>query len=552
MAEALDQSALERWKREPIRFIEEVLHTYDIDTQRFAPFKLHDAQRQFLKYAWQTRDDGRLLYPEQIYSTIKKTGKTGLAGAHVITSTLIFGGRNAEAYCIANDFQQAKGKVFDAIVQICENSPYLKRECVITQDRIAFPQTGAVVHAISSSDTSAAGAHPTISSFDELWGFTSTRLRRLWEEFIPVPTRLISARLVTSHAGYSGESELLEELYKDGLTLPEIAPGLRAGNNTLFFWSHDRLAPWQTEQWLADMRRQQKRPAQFIRQFENRFVTSENPFIGEMSNWDRVVNASLGHLPSSIVPIYVGVDGSVSHDSTAVVATNFDSKDKLVRLVTHRVFTPTPKEPIDFAVVEAYIMDLARRFSIRKVLYDPFQLVSSMQRLTKAGIRTEAFPQTSANLTAASQCLYDLIQSQAIICYPDAAMRAAVANAVATETPRGWKLSKQTASKKIDVVVALAMSAYAAVQSQGESLFLGFGENAHNWIDGPDLDAVPSDSQNQTYAELMAAGRHVPSTVGKKRSEEWGGRSRCECPLAAAPISEIGGGARCLKRPTRS
>jgi len=45
----------ERWKREPIAFIEEVLHTYDIDTQRLAPFKLHDAQRQFLKYAWQTR-----------------------------------------------------------------------------------------------------------------------------------------------------------------------------------------------------------------------------------------------------------------------------------------------------------------------------------------------------------------------------------------------------------------------------------------------------------------------------------------------------------------
>jgi len=50
------------------------------------------------------------------------------------------------------------------------------------------------------------------------------------------------------------------------------------------------------------------------------------------------------------------------------------------------------------------------------------------------------------------------------------------------------------------------MAAYAAAKSQGESLFLGFGENAHNWIDGPDIDAAPSDSQNQTYAELMAAG----------------------------------------------
>ena len=50
------------------------------------------------------------------------------------------------------------------------------------------------------------------------------------------------------------------------------------------------------------------------------------------------------------------------------------------------------------------------------------------------------------------------------------------------------------------------MAAYGAVKSQSESLFLGFGENAHNWIDGVDLDAVPSDSQNQTYAELIANG----------------------------------------------
>jgi len=395
--------------------------------------------------------------------------------------------------------------VYDACVQICQNSPHLKRECEITQERITFPQTGAVIQAIASNDTSAAGAHPTISSFDELWGYTSTRLRRLWEEFIPVPTRLISCRLVTSHAGYSGQSELLEELYKDGLTLPEITPGLRGGNNTLFFWSHDRLAPWQTEQWLADMRRQQKRPAQFIRQFENRFVASENPFI-EMSAWDRCVNPMLGHLPSSIVPIYVAVDGSTKRDSTAIVACNYDSKTKMVRVVTHRVFTPSPSEPIDFAAVEACILDLSRRFQIKKVLYDPFQLASSMQRLAKQGLRTEEFVQNSANLTAASQNLFDLVQSQGIILYPDSAMRLAVSRAVAVESARGWRIDKTKQSDKIDVVVALAMAAYAAVQSQGESLFLGFGENAHNWIDGPDVDAAPSDSQNQTYAELMANG----------------------------------------------
>ena len=517
MAEALDQSAMARWKREPIAFIEEVLHTYNIDTQRFAPFKLHDAQRQFLKYAWLTRDDGRLLYPEQIYSTIKKTGKTGLAGGHVLTTTLIFGGLNAQAFCVANDLQQAQGRVFDAIVQICENSPYLKRECVITQDRISFPQTGAEIHAIASNDTSAAGAHPVISSFDELWGFTSTRLRRLWEEFIPVPTRKISARLVTSHAGYSGESELLEELYKDGLTLPEIAPGLCAGENTLFFWSHDRLAPWQTEAWYADMRRQQKRPAQFIRQFENRFVTSENPFI-EMSAWDKCVDPMLGHLPSSMIPIYVGVDASTKRDSTAIVAVTYDSKTMMVRLVTHRVFQPSPEEPLDFEnTVERTVLDLSRRFQVRKVLFDPYQLAASMQRLAKQGLRVEEFPQIVPNLTAASQNLYDLVQSQGIILYPDSAMRLSVSRTIAIEGARGWRIAKEKVSHKIDVVVALAMAAYGAVKSQGESPpFLGFGPDAPDWLGYHDLAAA--DEQQQSGGQSYEAFRRGEASV---KFPEW-------------------------------
>ena len=52
------------------------------------------------------------------------------------------------AYCLANDFEQAQGRVFTAIRQICESSPLLMREANITQSRISFPQTGAVFQAL--------------------------------------------------------------------------------------------------------------------------------------------------------------------------------------------------------------------------------------------------------------------------------------------------------------------------------------------------------------------------------------------------------------------
>jgi phage terminase large subunit-like protein len=415
MADVLDSSALVRWRANPVSFIEEVLR----DPETGKPFELFEAQRQFFAHAWQLDDGGRLRFPEQCLGMPKKSGKTATAAAHLLTTTCLFGGRYAEAYCVANDLEQAQGRVFQSIKRICEASPHLRREADITQARITFPQTGAVIQAIGSDYASAAGANPTISSFDELWGYTSERARRLYDEMVPVPTRKISARLTTTYAGFEGESTLLEELYKRGLTQPEIAPNLHGGDGLLLFWSHEPVAPWQTEAWLAEMRRS-LRPNQYLRMIENRFVTDESTFI-DVHAWDRCVDPRIGSVPARrSLPIYVGVDASVKHDSTAIVACTWDRKAHLVRLVFHRVFQPSPDEPLDFEqTIEATLKDLHQRFLVRRILYDPFQMQSSAQRLLKHGLRIEEFPQSAANLTLTSQNLYELIQSQGILLYPD-------------------------------------------------------------------------------------------------------------------------------------
>jgi phage terminase large subunit-like protein len=213
---------------------------------------------------------------------------------------------------------------------------------------------------------------------------------------------------------------------------------------------------------------------------ENRFVTSESGFV-EMAAWDRCVNPALGAVVSNtMLPVWIGVDASVKHDLSAVVVVAHDSRAQQVRLVFHRVFQPTPDEPLDFeATIEATLLDLAQRFQLRKVLFDPYQMQATAQRLERAGLPIEEFPQSSPNLTAASQNLYELIQGGALVCYPDASMRLAVSRAVALETPRGWRISKATQSHKIDVVVALAMAAYAAVQSQHEPFF----DHTFAWVD---------------------------------------------------------------------
>jgi phage terminase large subunit-like protein len=93
--------------------------------------------------------------------------------------------------------------------------------------------------------------------------------------------------------------------------------------------------------------------------------------------------------------VWVGVDASVKRDATAIVACSWDAEAKKVRLVWHRVFQPSPRDPLDFeATVEQTLLDLRDRFAVREVRYDPFQMVAVAQRLTQAGVPMVEFPQS--------------------------------------------------------------------------------------------------------------------------------------------------------------
>lgn len=492
MGEALEAGALRRWQDDPASFIAELM----LDPETGQPFELLEAERAFLKEAFRRTGEGRLVHPEQVYSAPKKSGKTGFAGMLTTTATLVYGGPFAEGYAVANDLEQAQGRVFQSIRRIVEASPHLRREARVTQSRIDFPATGASISALASDYAGAAGANPTISTFDELWGYTSERSRRLWDEMVPPPTRKVACRLTTTYAGFEGESELLEELYKRGLRQPKVGPDLHAGSGMLMFWTHRPVAPWQTDGWLEQMR-DQLRPNAYLRLIENRFVTSESTFI-DMDWYDACT--ALDAVPvvaDARMPIWVGVDASVKRDSTAIVACTWDEETKRVRLVWHRIFQPSPNEPLDFeSTIEATIRDLRRRFWLLKVFYDPYQMASSAQRLKRDGVRMVEFPQSVPNLTEASTNLYELIRSRGLAAYRDAEIRLAMSRAIALETPRGWRIAKEKQAHKIDVVVALGMAALAAVQGAGQVL-----QMADPGIAGPMIFNYSADADFSSLGE---------------------------------------------------
>ncbi len=451
--------------KDPVAFIRAYLR----NPETGEPFVLFPAEERFLREALIPGPDGRLRYPELVFSAPKKSGKTMIAAWCVLFVILALAGQYGEAYCVANDEEQAVSRVFEAIVRLIKTNRALQDEVKITERKITFVKTGATITALGADFAGAAGSNPNIACFDENWAYTSERSVRLWDEMVPVPTKRVSVRLSVTYAGFTGESALLEGLEKRAVQGELIGTDLYAQPGMLAYWTHDCPAPWQTEAWKAQMR-QQLRPHAYLRMVENRFVSGEEQFI-DIALWDRAATEQPIVADRSL-PVVLGVDLGLKRDSSAIVVCAWD-KGK-VRLVSHRIFTPVKGELLDIEeTVEEAIREYARRFRVTRIRFDPWQAQRTSELLKKAGLPMEEFPQSVPNLTQMSTNLSDLLRGNNLVAYPDDDIRLALQRAVSVETSRGLKIAKEKASHKIDVVVALAMAALGVVRKPESSMDIG-------------------------------------------------------------------------------
>ncbi len=461
-----------KWRDDPCLFIETVLR----NPEDGEPFKLYREQKTFLRNAFERTKAGKMRYSEQLFSAPKKSGKTGLAAMVGIFTAVVLAGNGGEIYCLANDREQAESRVYAAIVDILRASPLLRDAVNIGVHSITFKATGTTIKSVANDYAGFSGSNPTCTIYDETAYFCSEQSRRLWDEGIPSPARRISFRLSVSTAGFDGESSPLRDLYDRAMAKGEVLrePGilnrlrgsdLRRDGKFLCYWATTCKAPWQSKAWIEEQRATfESRPHQFARLIENQWTSAEDQFI-PLQKWDACVDPSYSPIMSAPnLRIWVGLDASVSRDSSAVVAVTWDPTAKKVRLVRHRVFTPSKANPIDFEnQIEAEIMDLRAKFRLQKVSFDPFQMISVSQRLAKRGVPMAEFTQTSGNLTAAGSALLELVTYENLVLYRDDEMRLAVSRCIAKDSARGWKITKAVASYKIDSVVALSFACLDAV-----------------------------------------------------------------------------------------
>ena len=399
-----------------------------------------------------------------IYSCIKKSGKTTSNGALTLWWALTQEAPNT-CLLLANDREQTLSLAFSTIEGLIQYNLELQAECEV-QSKTIYCANGTVIKALSSEYSTAAGSNHGWSSWDELWCYTSEGSRCLSEELTPVPTRRNSIRFVSTYAGYTQESELLEGLYqqvvRDGERIHPTLPIYANRQARAFaYWDTEPRMPWQTAEYY-DSQRRTLRPATFARLHRNEWVSSEARFI-EPEVYDACVEPSLREdLTGSL---FVGVDVGLKSDSTAIAAVRWDKfSDRLV-LAGHKIWQPRPGETLDLgSTLEFFIRGLSQRAHIVKLIYDPSQAQRSMQMLREAWINCEELAQTQNNLSMATQTLYDFFINRQLRLYRAEDLRSHVLNASTKETERFLRLTKEHQKRKIDGCVALSFAILAAVR----------------------------------------------------------------------------------------
>ncbi|MBO0767540.1 MAG: hypothetical protein J2O48_02525 [Solirubrobacterales bacterium] len=339
---------------------------------------------------------------------------------------------------------------------------------------------GGVLRVLSGKGERAVGQTDSLMVLDEAWNlrdgglldaFQTALIKRPDARLLVIST---PAPSLDSPLGVLRARALAGEVARSGAHIDARAPGLRwlewgvpddQDTDDILAVKRANPAPWITRQALAEQR-ERVTPQAWLTMHCGRWGVGEAAWLPPGA-WTSC------HDPDMQVeegePVIIGVDIGGRRADTAVVAVAGDQDE--LRVVACHVFQG------DEAVLQATdtVRQLAQRFAIREVAFDPWRFRSEALHLEADGIGPMVdYPQSHARMVPASERLHAAIIEKRLRHPADPDLDRHVANAVAKQTGRGWRLEQSGRDQNIDAAIALAMCVDRAQAPVAKVAFLGF------------------------------------------------------------------------------
>lgn len=426
------------------------------------PFILEPWQRdEIIKPLFTLGPDGLRQYREAMIGLPRKNGKSEIAAALALYMLLADGEFGAEVYSLAGSRPQA-GIVFRTARDMVRASP-LRSAVKVYRDVLEVPETSSIYKVLSSDSKLAHGYNPSAAIVDELHIHPDGELYEAMRTATAARRQPLIVSITTAGAERRG---IAWDVYERG----------RSGQDPrmFFYWKqapegidvHDiknaklgNPASWVSEQFLKDQMPPSVPEPVFRRLHLNQWYEGENSSWISREAWEKCLGEPAID-PDE--PVVIAVDAASRRDTTAVALIQRKEDGKHHAKLWHFGVDET-EGYLDYGAIENLIRELASTYDVRRIAFDPFQMVRTAQILDTEGLPVETFPQNDVRMVPCSQLLYDLIvEGKLIVPADDPITTDQVLAAGIVETARGWRLHKKKSSRAIDSTIALAMGVQLA------------------------------------------------------------------------------------------
>lgn len=442
-----------------IRFVE----TFCVAPVARRLIKLHPYQRGMFE---------RLLDPatrQGVEKIPRGNAKTTTVGA-LITAGM-FLEPDHDVPIVATTIKQAKQTTYGAVVSMTSKGTghdELAGRCLqftgVQEPRIEVPGTNSKCYPHVDHAKALQGLNPSIGVLDEM----SEAELATWDALVLASGKRPDSVIV----GISTPSFRIA-----GNAMLDVERALAAGAQIPGISMHEHMAPLgcdhrdEANWFIANPGLSTDPPILYIDALRADVHKEQSFRCYRLAQWpDRILDGWLGEDGSEVwdaladpwsfvsrARTWVGVDVSLRHDSTAVVAVQERADGRWHAKA--RIWYPSIVGGIvDQADVREYLRELSVDYELAGVAYDPRYFVASAQDLEAEGLPMVEVPQTAPRMIPAVAAAFKAIRSRRLTHDGDPVFGQHVLNAEARPSAGGFTIEKSNSSLKIDGCLALCLA----------------------------------------------------------------------------------------------